>query len=1394
MTDVFATAEAQLSIKQRFRIAKARSQRLLQRLFDESQHPRDEHGRWTDSGGGGAIDTDKVEAKTEANVTSASALAKANGIKPLAGSKGEHPNAIATRNPTGKGAAKGVYGQPDVASMKLDPKRYDHDIGLFKNANFYPNFRAADFAGSTDQATAAVVDQMKSNLKYLYEHADKSTQVWYDGARALVDDRVKLFGFNDASTAAVYAALSPTKDWDQNVHIADMLMQTYKNQQDHRWDKAMDDKSKTLWSAKLQPAVDLVRGKTLGELKSPAEKAMWIRTYDETHNDPSYRTVLPNGALGPVTRNKDGTPSKVVWQSLPAITNAVKALEANGDPAIISESMGNAHKVRSFYNNILDPHSANGDVTIDTHAVGAALLRQLSGSTAAVLHNFGNAPMKADKPEGWEAAGSSVKTGLSGLYPVYAQAYREAAHELGIQPRQLQSAVWVVKRDTFGELSKKTQGEVEQAWRDYHDNPKITLPETQQKIGLLIGLEKHERSYRDDERIGRPGDARELHRDGVGPAAAGVERRAGGGVAGRAAGLVAVRTEERRDGTERLKLFDEGQHPRDEHGRWTDSGGGDSSTSAARPKTTQGKGASDKAFAKIKAAVNAIPPGHAAQIEHVPVVLTETSDDFPSHIAAGGGASTVGLFSWTNNQPRIDVAEAIKVSATITQPAPNGQPAQSVQTESLLPIRQPEQVTVHELAHAFDYVNDWKPSAHPVLNQSFAAAIKQMTETEAKNANYWISGGQREMFAELYSALYNPNRASDQTYFGGMTHQRVEQVFAPAIAHVLQIKRFRFFRRSPAPPREEGNSGWFVNDEGCLYALLNGMPYEVDVTGTPFAKLQLVPGSYTDDAALVAAAEARQKSWHLARAQAERLLARGKGDVVALVKIRERAEAKLATGHNGLYKVWNEDDHPRAPAGGPDGGEFTGGGGSGGGGSGAAAKPQPTGTGAGAGNAGGVSQSFSRESAGDAERSRNVVAVYTPTPAAAKAMRAQGHTPLTFHELDSKGAQTFYDAIVAAKSGKYGSAVHAYSADEYKGMRLFLTPDHSDGFALKGDDIVSVFKFPKEQAKGVATTMLALATEQGGRRLDCFDTQLPFLYAKSGFTPVARLKWNEEYKPEGWDKETFKEFNKGEPDVVFMVHSATTPQTYTPGDSGYVADYDAGNAAQHESTPSIPGYRPGVRGRGNVEVKARRDEWVKASPIKTIGDVIRAAPIAQKALGEAGRRIAEQMGIAFKDPGPKTSSAKGIARTEQKIAERNGLVARVTDTARGAFILTKPEQADAVIRALGRTHEVLAEPWRTIPETHYTDRALLVRDRQTGLIAEVQITEPRMVDAKKAGHPLYEQSRSMPARLGTPPNDKPNPKVLELEAQQRAIYDPVLDSYHGTDWQIVDGRTRVIGS
>ena len=471
---------------------------LGQKVRNVIEGPQDKDpdpmGRWVQLGG--KIDTDAVEKQTRANVTKAAAAAKAAGTTPLPGSKAEHPATIASAPITVKGSTPS-YRRPEVAGMKLDPERYAHDIGLFSNEDFYPNFGPNELQGDTDQQTTAIVAQMKDNLKWLYKFADPHTQVWYDGARALVDDRVKIFGFNDASVAGVYAALSPTKKWDENVQIADALMDIYKNKQDHAWDDKMTETADDIWSGgtkvakKNQAVVKSISGKKLGELTDPTEKAIWIRTYDEAHNSQAYRDVLPNGALGKFARNQDefGTPAHIVWQSVASVKSAVMALEANGDREKIDAAFGNAHKVRSFYNNILDPHSENGDVTIDTHAVGAALLRQLSNKTVPVAHNFGNTPEKKNQPVGWDAAGSSIKTGLSGLYPVYATAYHEAAKELGIQPRQLQSAVWVVKRETFGNMSDKARADSEQAWHDYHDG-KATLDETRERIAKLAGLKR----------------------------------------------------------------------------------------------------------------------------------------------------------------------------------------------------------------------------------------------------------------------------------------------------------------------------------------------------------------------------------------------------------------------------------------------------------------------------------------------------------------------------------------------------------------------------------------------------------------------------------------------------------------------------------------------------------------------------------------------------------------------------------------------------------------------------------------------------------------------------------------------------------------------------------------
>jgi hypothetical protein len=130
--------------------------------------------------------------------------------------------------------------------------------------------------------------------------------------------------------------------------------------------------------------------------------------------------------------------------------------------------------------------------------------------------------------------------------------------------------------------------------------------------------------------------------------------------------------------------------------------------------------------------------------------------------------------------------------------------------------------------------------------------------------------------------------------------------------------------------------------------------------------------------------------------------------------------------------------------------------------------------------------------------------------------------------FETMQATRFFDAISNAKEASpWGAKVHVYGVNEYFGMRLFLTPDELSGFALKGDDIVSVFSHPAAGG-GRLKQLLDTAIVNGGRRLDAFDGKLVELYARHGFKEVSREAWNEEYKPVGWQEAW------GTPDVVFM--------------------------------------------------------------------------------------------------------------------------------------------------------------------------------------------------------------------------------------------------------------------
>jgi 8-oxo-dGTP pyrophosphatase MutT (NUDIX family) len=189
-----------------------------------------------------------------------------------------------------------------------------------------------------------------------------------------------------------------------------------------------------------------------------------------------------------------------------------------------------------------------------------------------------------------------------------------------------------------------------------------------------------------------------------------------------------------------------------------------------------------------------------------------------------------------------------------------------------------------------------------------------------------------------------------------------------------------------------------------------------------------------------------------------------------------------------------------------------------------------------------------------------------------------GSTPPVFElEATPENAHVFVSAMKKSLEGNpYAASVYVYDEDDYAGMRLFLADDGKSGIALHdGDEIVSVFSDPKSKNKKVARHLISIAVENGGKRLDAFDTVLPGIYAKEGFQVKARLKWNDEYAPDGWDKETFSKFNNGEPDVVFMKHEPGLEDTdYEPGFGDYVEDYDAGLAATGGKAQDENDYRP----------------------------------------------------------------------------------------------------------------------------------------------------------------------------------------------------------------------------
>lgn len=110
--------------------------------------------------------------------------------------------------------------------------------------------------------------------------------------------------------------------------------------------------------------------------------------------------------------------------------------------------------------------------------------------------------------------------------------------------------------------------------------------------------------------------------------------------------------------------------------------------------------------------------------------------------------------------------------------------------------------------------------------------------------------------------------------------------------------------------------------------------------------------------------------------------------------------------------------------------------------------------------------------------------------------------------------------------------VTVYTEEEYRkmGAKIYLTEDKLSGFAIKPDgELISVFS----SVRGRGNAIAKMAVMKGAMHLDCYEhpttRHLTVLYSDVGFMETKRLKWDDQYAPQGWDYE-----RNDNPDVVFM--------------------------------------------------------------------------------------------------------------------------------------------------------------------------------------------------------------------------------------------------------------------
>lgn len=408
--------------------------------------------------------------------------------------------AFSTRVPSGRNAVEhdNVI-KADMAALNEDETFKEKMSNMLRQ---YPQIQNNKLR-NPDKVIRELIDVAKGNLRFLWdlmpaEFRDRAGK-WYEGAHALAQDIAKQTGLTVQQVAGAMAVLSPQKDWFQNVSVAERTITIVQDaektnrvfSEDMRdalvdftieaniRDNDLSEEEERVMREEVTQMAATLLGRRFNEM-STMDKAVFVRAADFIDHSRFYMTLSPEGDKLAIAVTNKGKQQRAAWGSYGEIAKAVSIIQ-DGSPSNIHERLGNAHKVRNFFNNISDPQAAEDFVTIDTHAVAAALLEALSGTSPQVEALFSSAK-------------KSKATGLQGPYAIYAQAYTELATELTeelgrrVPARELQSVTWEAVRMLFTKEQKKSNlpATVRKLWEQYNKQ-QITLDGLRTSIATAAG-------------------------------------------------------------------------------------------------------------------------------------------------------------------------------------------------------------------------------------------------------------------------------------------------------------------------------------------------------------------------------------------------------------------------------------------------------------------------------------------------------------------------------------------------------------------------------------------------------------------------------------------------------------------------------------------------------------------------------------------------------------------------------------------------------------------------------------------------------------------------------------------------------------------------------------------